>query len=127
QQQKTSILDAVKFSEHYLSTPLDREMDSLHEKFQELIEGLGLDNWYEEIDYDDLDESQKKIVDTLNLVDLFQQEVKSNNPDIPVLRFCLRRLGQLGDDGAVEIIFKNLESITPAFVDVINYLLNLRY
>ena len=127
QPQKTSAHDAHSFREQYLATPLDREMDSLHERFQELLGELGLESWYEEIDYDDLTEEQQELVDALNLVELFRGEAESNEPDMPVVRFCLRRLGQLGDEGAVEIIFNNLESITPAFVDVIKYFLNLRY
>jgi hypothetical protein len=127
QPQKTSVQDAVKFREQYLATPLDREMDSLHDKFQELIEELGMESWYEEIDYDDLTEEQQELVDALNLVELFREEAESVEPDMPVIRFCLRRLGQLGDDGAVEYVFDNLESITPAFVDVMEYFSNLRY
>lgn len=127
QPQKTSVQDAATFRAKYLATPLDREMDSLHERFQELIEELGLESWYEEINYDDLTEEQQGLVDTLNLVELFKEEAESEIPDMPVVRFCLRRLGQLGDAGAVETIFENLESITPAFVDVIEYFSNLRY
>jgi len=127
QPQKTSVHDAVSFRAQYLATPLDREMDSLHEKFQALIEELGLESWYEEIDYDDLSDEQQELVDTLNLVELLREEAENEEPDMPVVRFCLRRLGQLGDDSAVEIVFSNLESITPAFVDVIEYLSNLRY
>lgn len=127
QQHKTSIYDATSFRSKFLSTPLDREMESLRDKFQQLINALNLDNWYEEINYDDLTEEQQELVDALNLVELVREEAESPEPDLPVIRFCLRRLGQLGDDSAVEIVFDNLESITPAFVDVIRYLSNLRF
>lgn len=127
QPQKTSVQDARSFREQYLATPLDREMDSLHERFQELIEELGLESWYEEIYYDDLTSEQQELVDALNLVELFRDEASSNEPDIPVIRFCLRRLGQLGDESVVDDVFESLESITPAFVDVIEYMSSLRY
>lgn len=127
QPQKTSVQDAASFRSQYLSTPLDREMDSLHQKFQELIEEIGLESWYEVIDYDDLTEEQQQLVDALNLVELFREEAEANEPDMPVVRFCLRRLGQLGDDSVVEIIFDNLESITPAFVDIMGYFSSLRF
>lgn len=127
QPQKTSIQDATSFRSQYLATPLDREMDSLHDRFETLIEALGLESWYEAIDYADLTEDQQALVDALNLVELFREEAGSAEPDLPVVRFCLRRLGQLGDASAVESIFNNLESIIPAFVDVINYFSNLRY
>ena len=127
QQQKTNVLPIEDFRTQYLATPLDREMDSLHEKFAELIEEIGLESWYEEIDYDDLNEEQQGLVDSMNLVAIFVEEAESEVPDIPVVKFCLRRLGQLGDQDVVEHIFDNLESLVPAFVDVISYFKNLRY
>ncbi|PZD73739.1 hypothetical protein C1752_01591 [Acaryochloris thomasi RCC1774] len=127
QPNKTAILPALDFRQQFLATPLDREMDSLHERFQNLIEELGLENPYEEIEYDDLTLEQKEIVDALNLVELFQEEADSEVPDLPVIKFCLRRLGQLGDDGIIEDIFDNLESLIPAFVDIISYFTNLRF
>jgi len=127
QPQKTSIKDATSFRLQHLSTPLDREMDSLHDRFESLVEALGLESWYDAIDYSDLTEDQQAIVDSLNLVQLFQEEAATAEPDMPVIRFCLRRLSQLGDAGVVDSIFQNLESITPAFADVMNYFSNLRY
>lgn len=127
QQQKTSVLSVEDFTDQYLATPLDREMDSLHERFHTLIEDLGLESWYEEIDYDDLSEEQQQIVDTLNLAELFRDEAQSDDPDMPVAKFCLRRLGQLGDDSVVDDIFNNLEALIPAFVDIVEYFKSLRF
>jgi len=84
-------------------------------------------DWKEPIEYDNLDPDLQELIDALNLVELFREEAESDDPDMPVVRFCLRRLGQLGDDSAVEYIFDNLDSITPAFVDVIEYFINLRH
>lgn len=127
QPQKTGIYPAGSFMKNFLSTPLDREMDSLHEKFQSLIEDLGLESWYEEINYDDLNQEQKEIIDALNLSELFREELEKEEPDLPVIKFCLRRLGQLGDDSAVGDVFEHLESLTPVFSEIINYFKNLRY
>ena len=127
QPQKTSISNADDFISTFLTTPLDREIDSLHDKFSGLLDELGLESWYEPIEYEDLSDEQQELVDTLNLVDLLKEEAEANEPDMPVIRFCLRRLGQLGDDNAVSCIFENLESIAPAFVDVIQYISKLRY
>lgn len=38
-----------------------------------------------------------------------------------------RRLGQLGDESIVEDIFDNLESLIPAFVDIVQYFKSLRF
>jgi len=127
QPQKTGIYTADSFIRNFLSTPLDREMDSLHERFQQLIEDLGLENWYEEIDYDDLSPEQKEIVDALNLVELVREEIEKAEPDYPVVKFCLRRLGQLGDEGAVDDVFENLESLASIFSEIVSYFKNLRY
>jgi hypothetical protein len=63
----------------------------------------------------------------MNLVELFHEEAYSTEPDLPVVKFCLRRLGQLGDDSVVEDIFDNLESLVPAFVDIVSYFASLRF
>lgn len=127
QPQKTGIYTATQFVTNFLSTPLDREMDSLHDKFQDFIDELGLESWYEEIDYDDLSDEQQELIDALNLVELFREEIEREEPDLPVLKFCLRRLGQLGDDSIVDDVFQNLESLTPVFVEIISYIKNLRF
>ena len=127
QQHKTTVLSVGEFENQFLATPLDREMDSLYDKFHALIEELGMESGYEEIDYDDLDEEQQELIDALNLVELFREEAELVEPDIPVVKFCLRRLGQLGDGSVIEDIFFNLESLIPAFVDIVEYIKNLRF
>jgi hypothetical protein len=44
QQHKTAILSAADFRRLHLATPLDREMNSLHERFEALVEELGLES-----------------------------------------------------------------------------------
>lgn len=127
QPQKTNVYSRQSFIDKFLATPLDREMTSLHQRFQQLIEDLGLDSWYEEIDYDSLKDDQKELIDRMNLSELFREELGTNDPDLPVVKFCLRRLGQLADDDIVEDIFQNLPALVPVFVDLIQYLTNLRY
>ena len=74
-----------------------------------------------------LDPDQQAAVDALNLVELFEEEVEKTEPDMPIIRFVLRRLGQLGDDRILDNIFNNLDTLYPAFPDVMSYLKNLRY
>lgn len=127
QPQKTSIYSAQLFRDNFLSTPLDKEMDSLHQRFEELLAEIGLESWYEPIEYDNLNKKEQELIGALNLVELFREEAESEEPDVPVIRFCLRRLGQLGDAGVVEYIFNNIDSLAPAFVDVIEYFTRLRH
>ena len=59
---------------------------------------LGLDDPYDYIDYDELPDEQKKIVDSLNLQDMLNKQIQSKDEiDAPLVRFCLRRLSQLRD------------------------------
>lgn len=127
QPQKTRIYSRSEFFDVFLSTPLDREMNSLRDRFEHLLRELGLGNRYEPIEYDDLTEEQQGAVDALNLVELFREEVAGDEPEMPIVKFVLRRLGQLGDDSIVEDVFGALEKIYPAFVDVVEYMSKLRH
>ena len=54
QTQKTNILTAQEFSEQILDTPALRELRLLRERFDTILQELGIDNPYEDLDYDDL-------------------------------------------------------------------------
>jgi hypothetical protein len=62
----------------------------------------------------------------LNLYDIFNEELRQKEIDLAVVKFVLRRMGQLGDDGLVDDVLKNLDSLYPAFPDIIQYLASLR-
>jgi hypothetical protein len=126
QPQKTTILDRETFIRRFLSTPEDVEVDSLGSEFNRLISDLGLTDPYETINYDSLTEEQKDIVNSLNLVQLFKNELKlDGEADLNLLRFILRRMGQLGDTSVIEDVLDNLDVLHPAFPDVIKYLKRL--
>lgn len=122
QQQKTDILSSDIFLERYLITPQDREISKLHESFDELIEILDLSDPYAEINYDDLDDEQKTLIDSLNLLEILTNEISESEPDLAVVRFILRRLTQLHDNSVLNEIIENIDSLHPAFPDIINYI-----
>jgi hypothetical protein len=126
QPQKTTVLAQDDYAARSRITPERRELDELYAKFQGLIDELGLSSWYEAIDYNDLDDRQRALVDSLNLQDLFDGEVNSESPDFAVIRFVLRRLGQLNDASIAHKLIDHLDQIYPVFPDIINYLSNLR-
>lgn len=126
QPQKTVIATKAEFERRFLPGPEEREVDSLSEKFESLCSELGLTDWYEDIVYDDLTDDQKKLVDSLNLVEIFEEEAAKDDSDFGVIRFVLSRMGQLGDDALVDEALKRLDSLYPAFPSIIEYLRNLR-
>ncbi len=127
QPQKTEVLAAAQFSDKYLVTPLDRELNSLHARFEGLAAELGLNDWYESIEYDDLDDEQQEAIDSLNLQELFREELQEDEPELPIIRFILRRLSQLGDDSLVDDIFFALDKLHPALPDICRYVQSLRH
>lgn len=127
QPQKTEVFTTAQFRDRFLVTPLDRELDSLHAKFEELAAELGLNDWYEPIEYDELDDDQKEAIDSLNLTELFREELEEDEPELSIVRFVLRRLSQLGDSGLVDDIFANLDKLHPALPDICRYVQSLRH
>lgn len=125
QPQKTTVLTREEFQDRF-ATPEEREIDSLQARFADIADQLGLTNWYEPIDYDTLDEDQKQAVDSLNVQELLREEIASTSPDFAVIRFLLRRLGQMGDASMADEILASLGLIYPVFPDVVEYLSNLR-
>ena len=124
QPQKTSILSRRDFMKRFLRGPEDRELVSLQATFISLVELLGLEDPYGEIVYADLDDEQRTLVDSMNLAHLFREELdkRPKEPDQLLMRFILRRLGQLGDDSVVDSTLSNLDSLYPIFPDIVFYL-----
>jgi Reverse transcriptase (RNA-dependent DNA polymerase) len=127
QPQKTSIYTVESFRRYFLSSPEDKELDELRERFATVLDELGLSDPYEQIDYDDLTDEQRELVDSLNLQGLFSEEIKKHDSDLSILRFVLRRLSQLGDNCLVEMVLANIEVLHPIFPEIIRYFQNLRY
>jgi Reverse transcriptase (RNA-dependent DNA polymerase) len=126
QQQKTTVLPTSEFRQRYLADPEDRELDSLQERFLTLLRDLGISDPYQEIYYDDLSDEAKATIDSMNLVSMFEDEADKDEPDLPTLRFLLRRLGQLGDSNIVDRVLGDLDKLHPVFPDIIRYLASLR-
>lgn len=127
QSQKTRVVTTETFRSKFLPTLLDREGASLRERFQDLVDRLGFAYPYATITYEDLDEEQQALVDSVNLAELFEEEVTSKlEPDLPMIRFILGRLGSLRDRAVLDFATDNLDSLYPAFPDVIRYIIRLR-
>ena len=127
QPQKTDILEVDIFRERYLPNLEDRAFESVRQRFQDLIHQLGLAGEYDAIEYDDLDAEQKKVIDSWNLAEMLREELRqSDDPDVQVLRFVLRRLAQLADASLVNDVFSQIDALHHVFSDVVRYLQSLR-
>ena len=126
-EKKTKILPVELFKQEYLLTPMEAELGHLSESFAEIVNTLGLQTWYAEIEYDDLDDEQKASVDALNLQELLSEQLHRENIDIPLTKFILRRLSQLQDASLAGQILDSIDNLYPVFTDVVAYLDSLKH
>jgi len=125
QQNKTKIIPIEVFRSDYLRENEKRELDTLSERFYEFLEDLGIEDHYSEIDYDALTEEGQETIDQMNLEGILQEQINEEEPDLSLLKFLLRRLGQLGDTDAIDLIFDNFGKFVPVVRETIEYLLRL--
>ena len=123
---KTKILPVEQFQRRYFRTGREAELEHLSESFAEIVDSLGLENWYEEIEYEDLDDMQRASVDALNLRGLLQGQLQREHVDIQLTRFILRRLSQLQDVDVADEILTSIDKLYPVFTNVVAYLGSLR-
>jgi hypothetical protein len=127
QQHKTRILTIDEFNDHYLQRENTQELNSLSEKFNHILYDLGIENRYEEIDYDDLEPNVQAEIDSLNLMDILEEQLISTEAiDIPLVRFILNRLKQIDSEESVDLVLNNINQLYPVFKEVITYITNLR-
>ena len=108
--------------------PLDREVDALHLRFNELLEAFGVEDSYQMIDYNDLDETQQEMIDSLNLQELLREAISVDGElNIFLVKFLLRRLAQLSDSSVVDQLLGNLDNLHPVFPDLVRYVRSLTF
>lgn len=126
QQHKTKIVTIEEFSNTYLRPEQEHEINSLSKGFREILDTLGISDTYEDIDYDNLEPEIQEAINSLNLVEVLQEQLGNEGIDISVVKFILRRLGQIDNSDAVEVVIDNIDELYPVFKEVIEYLHSLR-
>jgi hypothetical protein len=126
QQHKTRILDVDQFIMEYLETEHDFEQNSLIGRFQDILNEIGVDSWYEEIDYDDLDAETQARIDALNLAGILKEYITGSTVDIGLVGFVLRRLRQIRDDSALDLVLEHMEALYPVVKDAVCYITAIR-
>lgn len=125
QQNKTKIVSIDVFRSVYLKENEKRELETLSERFYELLKKMGIEDPYGEIDYDSLSGEFKEAMDQLNLEEILEEQIREEEPDLSLIKFLLRRLGQLGDTDAVDLIFDNFDKFALVIRETMEYLLRL--
>ncbi|BAQ59719.1 hypothetical protein GM3708_124 [Geminocystis sp. NIES-3708] len=125
QQNKTKIIPVDVFRRIYLKENENREIETLSERFYDLLALMGIQDTYEEINYDSLSPEYQKVIDELNLQKILQEQINEEEPDLSLLKFLLRRLGQIGESDVVDLIFDNFNKFVPVIRETIEYLLKL--
>lgn len=125
QQNKTKILPVDDFRRIYLRENEKKEVETLSERFYELLAEIGIEDSYGDIDFESLNEEHKQSLQNLNLASILEDQIHESEPDISLLKFLLRRLGQLGATEPIDVIFENFEKFFPVIRETVEYLLRL--
>lgn len=128
-EQKTEILPRDVFRDRYLQTPEDKEEESILDKFNNLLDEIGISrNPYEEIDMDSLDEEQEEKLKEVNIVNLLFDELQKDNVDFGFFRFLLNNLARFDNSDVAELILEeeHMRKLFPVLRAVVRYLERLR-
>lgn len=125
QQNKTKIVSVEQFRAHYLRENEKREVDTLSERFYSLLEEIGIVDTYGDIEVDSLPESTRLAIDELNLTSILEEQIQGDEPDLSLLKFLLRRLGQLNSTDAIDLILDHFDKFVPVVRETIQYLLRI--
>jgi hypothetical protein len=125
QQHKTRVLSVERFKSAYLRENEKRELDTLSERFHELIGSLGLDSPYEDINLDALSSEDRERIEALNLHAILEVQLKAKEPDLSLIKFLLRRLGQFGNAASTDLVLKQFRRCVPVVREAIQYLIRV--
>jgi hypothetical protein len=125
QQHKTRVIPVESFKAAYLRENERRELDTLSERFHELIESLGVDDPYGDIDLESLSSESRAQLEALNLHGILDEQLKAKEPDLSLTKFLLRRLGQLGSGESAELVLKKFKRCVPVVREAVQYLVQV--
>lgn len=125
QQHKTKIVPIQTFRSDYLRENEKREIDTLSERFYELLGDIGIEDTYGEIDFESLPDEYQEAINHLNLEGILVEQIHAEEADLQLVKFLLRRLSQLGDTNAIDLILDNFGKFVPVVRETMEYLLRL--
>ena len=113
QQNKTKIVSVDIFRKIYLKENEKREIETLSERFYDLLAEMGIQDTYEEVNYNTLKPQYQQAIDELNLKRILYEQINDEEPDLSLVKFLLRRLGQLNDTEIINTIFEKFNKFIP--------------
>jgi hypothetical protein len=125
QQNKTKIIPKDDFRRIYLRENEKREVDTLSERFYELLDLIGINDTYDDIDIESLPEEMQDAIANLNLEAILNEQLAEEEADLSLLKFLLRRLAQIGSADQADLIFDNFSKFVPVIRETIEYLLRV--
>lgn len=125
QQHKTRVVSAERFRTTYLRENERRELDTLSERFHDMVQSLNLDDPYGDIDLESLTPKDRARIEALNLRGILEQQLRAKEPDLSLTKFLLRRLGQLGRGESADVLLKKFKHCVPVVREAIQYLVQV--
>ncbi|MCP3741421.1 RNA-directed DNA polymerase [Rossellomorea sp. BNER] len=122
QQHKTRIVPVEEFRRDYLKSEESIEVQRLSDEFEIILNEIGIDNPYGEINYDLLPEDLQRQIDSMNLVAILQEQINSESIDTKIVGFVLRRMAQLKNTDALELVLDNIDKLYTAFKHIFEYI-----
>jgi hypothetical protein len=119
---KTHILPSDKFVEEVLESETKREFNALSESFWDIIQQLGLADPYGIIDDEDLTPGVREEISALNLGSILKEQLAADEIDIKLVRFLIRRMGQLQRKDVIWSLLDESEKLYPVFSDIVQYI-----
>ncbi|MGJ9385248.1 RNA-directed DNA polymerase [Salipaludibacillus sp. CF4.18] len=104
QQHKTKILSVEQFRENYLRTEKTIEVDSLYQRFSDILNEIGLEDPYTRISYDMLPESLQSEIDSMNLEAILIEQLELEDIDTRIVGFVLKRMAQLQNSKVLDLV-----------------------
>ena len=116
---KTTILSTIDFQKDYLNNDETIEKQVLHDKLGERASGDYSPR--EEIDFDELEESDKFKVRSEAYKELFKNAIKLNRVDLGLMRHLLRQAGRYKVRSIMPYIFSNFDNLLPVLREIVIY------
>ncbi|GAB1760285.1 RNA-directed DNA polymerase [Priestia sp. TRN 1309] len=122
QQHKTRIMTVDEFRREYLKSKESVEIERLSDKFLDILQEIGIEDPYGEIDYDFLPDDTQEQIDSLNLLAILQEQIDSESANSKIVGFVLRRMAQLQNTDALESVLENIDKLYTSFKHIFVYL-----